>query len=60
MVRSDEEGIDEEGTILTDDELEAHTVKYNVARIVRLSSGNFALFACTLRVVQMGDHVTAL
>jgi len=27
------------------DELEAHSVKYNVARIVRLSSGAFALFS---------------
>jgi len=29
----------------TDDELEAGSVKYNVARIVRLSSGRFALFS---------------
>lgn len=30
---------------MTPDELEAQSVKYNVARIVRLSSGNFALFS---------------
>ena len=29
---------------MTDDELEAQTCKYNTSRIVRLSSGLFALF----------------
>lgn len=29
---------------MTDDEQEALSVKYNVCRIVRLTSGNFALF----------------
>lgn len=29
---------------MTPDELEARSIKYNIARIVRLSSGNFALF----------------
>lgn len=29
---------------MTDDEIEAASLKYNCARIVRLSSGNFALF----------------
>lgn len=30
---------------MTDDEQEAESIKYNVARIVRLSSGAFALFS---------------
>ncbi len=30
---------------MTPDEQEALSIKYNVARIVRLSSGNYALFA---------------
>lgn len=40
------------------DELEALSIKYNVARIVRLSSGNFALFshyrAGTMDLIKVG------
>lgn len=37
--------VEETESDLTDDEQEAQSIKYNVARIVKLSSGNFALFA---------------
>jgi hypothetical protein len=42
----------------TADELEAESVKYNVARIVRLTSGAFALFthyhSSTLSLIKVG------
>lgn len=45
---------------MTDDEQEAESIKYNVARIVRLSSGNFALFSAFdnddgIRLIHIGD-----
>ncbi len=52
---------------MTDDELEAHSIKWNVARIVRLSSERFALLthyrAGALDIIKVGtieeivDHI---
>jgi hypothetical protein len=52
---------------MTDDELEAHSIKWNTARIVRLSSGRFALLthyrAGALDIIKVGtieeivDHI---
>lgn len=43
---------------MTPDEQEAESVKYNVARIVRLSSGNFAFFSHynegTINLIRIG------
>lgn len=60
MDRPIPEGTGEAGSALTDDQLEAMSIKYNIARIVRLSSGNFALFSPFdnddgLQLVHVGD-----